>query len=42
MYEPDPVFKLLFCLVATLATLGMITLLCLMGLGVWKFVEMIS
>lgn len=42
MYESDPVFKLLFCLVATLATLGMITLLCLMGLGVWKFVEMIS
>lgn len=42
MYEPDPIFKLMFCLVATLATLGTITLLCLMGLGIWKFVELIS
>jgi hypothetical protein len=40
--EPDPIFKLMFSIVATLATLGMVTLLLLIGLGMWKFVELIS
>lgn len=39
--EPDPIFKLMFVMVSTLATLGMVTLLCLMGLGIWKFVELV-
>lgn len=40
--EPDPIFKLIFIMVSTLATIGMVTLLCLMGLGVLKFMELIS
>jgi len=42
MYEHDAIFKFMLGLVSTLATIGMIALLCLMGLGIWKVVELIS
>jgi len=42
MIDDDPAYKVFVYTVLTFATLGTITLLCFVGLGVWKFVELIS
>lgn len=40
--EPDPIFKTVFYAIAFLAILGMAAILVFIGLGIWKFMELIS
>jgi hypothetical protein len=42
MWHDGPMFKFFLYIVFACAFLGLATLTCIIGLGVWKFVELIS